>query len=269
MNRLNVNVLLAGGLVCLAGSAQGGLVGLWEFENAGNPGAATVGNDLTYNNINARLATQTGPAGDGAVSIGVGDSFSVNHDIAPNGGSASYVNEYTVVYDLYLPAATDATWRSLLQTTTTPDGNDGDVFVSTGNNVGVSSIGYSTGTLAADTWYRVVFSADIGAAGSSFFTTVLDTGGNVVWSFDHTEQGLDGRHALYSTANDNIVHFFADNDGEDNEVYTSNLALFDDNLSPQAASALGAPGTPIVPEPGSLALLGLGGLMIARRRRTN
>ncbi|MFI4861097.1 MAG: PEP-CTERM sorting domain-containing protein [Phycisphaerales bacterium JB063] len=269
MNRFNPNVLLAGGLVCLAGSAKADLIGLWDFENAANPGAATVGNDLTYNNVNGSVAAQTGPAGDGAISIGVGDSFSLNHGIAPNGGSTEYVNEYTVVYDLYLPASTDATWRSLLQTTSTPDGNDGDVFVSTSNNVGVGAIGYSTGTLAADTWYRVVFSADIGTAGSSFFTTVLDTAGNEVWTYEHLEQGLDGRHALYSTANDNIVHFFADDSGEDHEVYVSTLALFDDNLTLQEARALGAPGSSVVvPEPGSLALLGLGGLMIARRRRT-
>jgi hypothetical protein len=259
--------LVVGGLVAGAGSAQAGLVGLWEFENSGELTAATVGIDLTYNNNNGTLAAQTGPAGDGAISIGVGDSFTLAHDIAPNGGSASYVNEYTVVYDLYLPAATDSTWRSLLQTTSTPDGNDGDLFVSTSNDVGVSAIGYSADTLATDTWYRVVFSADIGTSGSSFFTTVLDAAGNEVWTFEHGEQGLDGRHSLFSTLNGNVVHFFADDSGEDNEVYVSNLALFDDNLTRQQALALGAPGTTIVPEPGSLALLGLGGLLIARRRR--
>lgn len=262
-----VNTAVAGGLLFGVGSAQAGLVGVWEFENGADLTAATVGNDLTYNNTNGTLAAQTGPAGDGAISIGVGDSFSLAHDIAPNGGSADYVNAYTVVYDLLLPASTDATWRSLLQTSSAADDNDGDVFVSTANTVGVSAIGYSAGTLAADTWYRVVFSANIGEAGSSFFTTVLDTAGNEVWTFEHTEQGLDGRHSLYSSGNGNVVHFFADNDGEDNEVYVSNLALFDSNLTQQQALVMGAPGTTIVPEPGSLALLGLAGLLIARRRR--
>lgn len=261
-----VNAAVAGGVLLGVGSAQAGLVGLWEFENGGELTAATVGNDLIYNNTNDTLAAQTGPAGDGAISIGAGDSFSLAHDIAPNGGSAEYVNEYTVVYDLFLPAATDATWRSLLQTNSAADGNDGDLFVSSANDVGVGAIGYSTETLAADTWYRVVFSANIGESGSSFFTTALDTAGNEVWTYEHGEQGLDGRHSLYSTVNGNVVHFFADNDGEDNEVYVSNLALFDSNLTQQQALAMGAPGTTIVPEPGALALLGLGGLLLARRR---
>ena len=169
--------------------------------------------------------------------------------MAPNGGSASYVNEYTVVYDLFLPASTDSTWRSLLQTTTTPGGNDGDYFVSSGNAIGVGSIGYSSSTVAADDWYRVVFSADIGdtidGGTGSFITTVIDSAGSS-WSFDHAPQGLDGRHSLYSTANSNIVHFFADDNGEDNEVYVSNLALFDTPLNATQVEGLGGPGDPIV-----------------------
>lgn len=263
---LLTNAALTALSATIVGPASAGLVGLWEFENPANIGAATIGNNLTQNGGGATLSIQTGPVGDGALGIGVGDSFSLAHDIAPNGGSAAYVNEYTVVYDLYLPSATNSTWRSLLQTSDTPGGNDGDYFVSTSNTVGVGAIDYSSSTLAGDTWYRVIFSADIGEPGSSFFTTVIDAAGSEVWTYDHAAQGLDGRHSLYSTVNSNIVHFFADNDGEDAVIYVSNLALFDDNLNKAQALALGAPGT-AVPEPGSLALLTLGGLLIARRRR--
>ena len=246
--------------------ASANLVGLWEFENAGTPGSATIGNDLVLNGPGSTITAKTGPAGDGAISIGVGDSFGLAHDIAPNGGSTDYVNEYTIVYDLYLPGATAGTWRSLLQTTTTPDGNDGDYFVSTGDTVGVGSISYSSSTIGSDAWYRVVFSADIDESPSSFFTTVIDSSGNEVWTFDHANQGLDGRHSLYSTANDNIVFFFADDNGEDNELYVSSLVLFDDNLTKGQALALGAPGT-AVPEPSSLALVALGAGMVMNRRR--
>jgi hypothetical protein len=251
-----------------------GLVGLWEFEDGAAPGTATVGNDLIVNDVNGTIVPVEGLTGsDGAVEIGVGDSFSLNHDIAPNGGSSGYVNQFTVVYDLFLPTSTDATWRSLLQTTTAPDGNDGDYFVSTSNMLGVSSINYTEQTLAADAWYRIVFSADIGAnidggdPPSSFLTTVTDTLGSS-WTFRHASQDLDGRHSLYSTANDNIVHFFADNDGEDNLVTVTNLALFDVPLTQAESVALGPPGA-MIPEPSSFFLLLsaiLGLLAVARRR---
>ncbi len=260
--------------MCFVSPLSAGLVGLWEFEDDAAPAKATVGNDLIVNNTNGTIVPVEGLSGaDGAVQIGVGDSFSLNHDIAPNGGSSAYVNQFTVVYDLFLPPSTDSTWRSLLQTTTAPDGNDGDYFVSTSNLLGVSSISYTDQALAADAWYRIVFSADIGAnidggdPSSSFLTTVTDTSGSS-WTFRHASQDLDGRHALYSTVNDNIVHFFADDDGEDNLVTVTNLALFDVPLTQAESVALGPPGA-MIPEPSSLVLLlsaGLGLLAVARRR---
>ena len=261
-------------MICLISTASAGVVGLWEFNDSAAPGKATIGNDLIVNNDNSTIVPVAGlDAGDGAFQVGIGDSFSLNHDIAPNGGSDAYVNQYTVVYDLYLPSSTDATWRSLFQTTSTPNGNDGDYWVSTSNELGVGAIGYSSQTVAAEQWYRIVFSADIGAnidggdPPSSFLTTVTDTAGSS-WTFRHDSQDLDGRHSLYSTANENIVHFFADNDGEDNEVYVTNLALFDMPLSEAESVALGTPGS-MVPEPSSLALLTwaiFGAISLFRRR---
>jgi hypothetical protein len=118
-----------------------------------------------------------------------------------------------------------------------------------------------------------VFSADIGAnidggdPPSSFLTTVTDAAGSS-WTFRHAEQGLDGRHSLYSTANENIVHFFADESGEDNEVHVTNLALLDVPLSEAESVGLGTPGSPI-PEPSSCFLLAwamLGAVSLFRRR---
>ncbi|MCO6043684.1 PEP-CTERM sorting domain-containing protein [Aeoliella sp. ICT_H6.2] len=225
-------------------AADAQLVGLWEFENASDPGGATIGNDLIVNNTNATIAGVAGIDGsDGAVAVGIGDYFSANHDIPPNGGSGSYVNEYTFVYDVYLPVSSDSSWRTLFQTSD-DNSNDGDYFISTSNTIGVAAIGYSSQTISAGDWYRIVFSADIGASPSSFTTTVTDASGTS-WSFDHGAQGLDGRHALYSTANENIVNFFADNDGDDAELHVSNLAIFDRPLSSFQVEALGVPGDPI------------------------
>lgn len=260
------------GAMLATSSAQANLVGLWEFENSGSPGEATIGNDLVVNNSNGTIATVAGIGGtDGAFAVGVGDHFSANHDIPANGGSSSYVNEFTFVYDLLLPSSTDSTWRSLFQTSDN-NSNDGDYFVSTSNTVGLSAINYSTQTVSADQWYRLVFSADIGET-PSFVTTVTDSSGTS-WSFDHAFQGLDGRHSLYPIDNQNVVHFFADESGEDNEVHVSNLAIYDFPLTNRQALSLGVPGGAIpnlspVPEPtalgtGLLAAIGIAAL--ARRR---
>lgn len=259
-----------GGVLAFTASAQANLVGLWEFENASDLGEATIGNDLTLNNGNSTIVPVTGVTfGDGAAFVGAGDSFSLNHDIAPNGGSTAYVNEFAVVYDINTQFG--GVWRSLLQTATTPGGNDGDYFIGSGNNIGVGAINYTSQTVNASTWYRIVFSADIGSdidgnVGSSFFTTVIDDAGSVVFTHLHAAQGLDGRHSLYSTVNANIVHFFADDAGEDQPILVSQLALYDTFLTQAQAEGLGAPNT-FIPEPASLILLGLGSLAMLRRNR--
>lgn len=217
------------------------LVGLWQFENAGGPEQATVGNDLIVNGSPAAVPGVA--AGDDAVAMGVGDSFSLNHGIPANGGGA-LVNQYTIIYDVFLPSASDGTWRSLLQTASGTGDNDGDYFLSPGGAVGVAAISYSGNSLSSGSWYRIVFSADIGAS-PSFRTTVISAAGTVLWTFQHANQSLDGRHALYPAGGGDIMHFFADENGEDNELHVTQLALFDGALTRAEAEALGAPNTDV------------------------
>jgi len=252
------------------------LVGLWEFSDANDPTLSTVGSNLILNNTNNSIAPAAGMNGsDGAYTVGLGDSFSLNHGIAPNGGSSTYVNQYTLLWDLYLPPQTENAWRSLLQTATLPTSNDGDYFISPNDNIGVGAIGYSSNTLPASTWHRIVFSAAVGGniagqAASSFMTTVTDMDGNS-WQHFHTTQALDGRHSLFSTANSNIVHFFADNDGDDAAVIVSTIALYDVAATPIEALALGRPGdavpSALVPEPHSLGLIFSGCLILMMWRK--
>ena len=252
----------------LAGSTtHAALVGLWEFDNPSNLGEATLGNDLALQNGNGTIAATGGVSpGDGAAQVGVGDYFDAAPGIAANGGG-SFVNEYAIVYDIFLPTSTDSSWRSLLQTNSS-NSNDGDYFVSSGNAVGVGAIGYTGNTLAADDWYRIVFSADLGSgafAGGDFLTTVTNSSGSS-FSFNHSTQGIDGRHSLYPVNDLDIVLFFADESGEDNLVYVSNLAIFDTPLTEAQALGLGTPGNAI-PEPSSWVLAALGSLALLRRRR--
>ena len=249
---------LLGGMM-MVGSAQGALVGLWEFEDGGDLNAATIGADLTQTlTTGANTGTVSAVAGSGGPDTGaaqatLGAYFTMTHGIAPNGGG-SFVNEYTLVMDISYPQASTGSWMSFYQTNTT-NSNDGEGFIRADNQaIGVGATGYSTNTTVADTWYRVVFTMDGGTA----HTTYVD---GVEW-VPASVQSLDGRFTL-----DPIMHILADDNGDDATMNLSNLAIFDTTLSANEVTALGGAGRVIVPEPGSLALLGLGGLLIARRRR--
>ncbi len=259
--------LLTLATLALSATSPAALVGLWEFDNAANLGEATLGGDLVLQNGNGTIAATGGVGGgDGAAQVGVGDHFDAAPGIAANGGG-SFVNEFTIVFDVFLPTSTDGTWRSLLQTANN-NGNDGDYFVSNSNQVGVGAIGYTGATVGADDWYRIVFSADLGSGafgGGDFLTTVTDSSGTS-FSFNHGTQGIDGRHSLYALDNGNIVKLFADENGEDNLVYVSAVGIYDAPLTEAQALALGAPGTAI-PEPTAALLAAFGALAILRRRR--
>ena len=90
---------------------------------------------------------------------------------------------------------------------------------------------------------------------------ILDTGNNVVDSFAYASSG--------------VLATFDDSDGDGtgplsvvgvNGAYESNV-FFNDNLGlpNDEATMIGSPG--VVPEPASLALVGLGGLAMLKRRR--
>lgn len=265
------------GLFTLSANATTvGLVGLWEFEDGFALGKATIGNDLVLNNANGTIAPITALGGSGGARVGVGDYFTAAPDIAANGGG-SFVNQYTVVWDVLAPSLRSGdnaniagAWRSFLQTNAS-NTNDGDYWINSGNkSLGVASsgtngFGYSTGTIALDTWYRIVLSADIGQA-VSFQTTVIDTSGNVLFTHNHAAQNVDGRHSIYPIGDLNTVHWFADENGEDEEMWVGQIALYDRPLSLSEAASLGAPGTAI-PEPSGLALGGLALSFLAAMRR--
>ena len=262
-----LRVLIAAGLFLQASVANAGIVGLWEFNDGGNLGKATIGNDLALQNTNGTIAATSGISGiDGAASVGIGDYFTVTHGVAANGGG-QYVNQYSIVYDVLSPAGSTGQWRTLLQTNQ-GNANDGDYFISTGADIGVFEIGYTTATIADDKWYRIVFSADVGqvisgAATGSFLTRIIDSSGAIVTTFEHNFQDLDGRHSLDPTA-----LLFADNDGDDAMVRVTQIGFYDAPLTGAALDALGAPGTSLaVPEPGSLAVLTMVGLGLVLRRR--
>jgi hypothetical protein len=262
MNKL----LLFGLLITLPAmtASSASLTGLWLFDNGGNPGQATVGTDLSLMGAapgtwSATLADDQNDILGGVVTTPAavsGNRFVATHGIAPNGGG-TFVNEYSIVVDMFSPVASRAAWRTILQTNT-GNANDGDYFIrDTDDALGVGALTYSGQPVNETSWTRLVVTFDL-EAGPSSVLTYIDGG---LWH-THTlaSGGLDGRFSL-----DPTVLFFSDENGDNAPLNIGAVAIFDGVLSPGEVSALGAAGAPI-PEPGT-ALFGVAALLGMPRRR--
>jgi hypothetical protein len=265
-----------------------GYTGLWRFQNNANLGAATVGSGMTFWTGVGDGTTQSNYGGQGIGSIYTyigtptnnnlfGDNcifyessmnyMHVTHNIAPNGGG-SYVNSYTIMMD-YCQTSGSGLWNenyynSIFQTSQT-NANDGDLFIKTpqvggapdyaNSTIGVGDTGYSTGTFNANAWNRIVISVD----NSNFFRVYV----NGALLLDAEGQGLDSsRYSLDPTFN-----LFADNDWEDAWGMVGTVATWDHALSSAEVSAMGnASTTLVIPEPMTMTLLALGGLLLRRSK---
>lgn len=215
--------------------------GWWKFDDAANLLKAEIGNPLVtkwskvedYPFVDISLAA--GPAtGNLAIEVPKGTYLIANHGIAPSGGTK--VNEYTLQIDFSIPIT--ETWYAFFDTdsTSAADYNDADLFVSkntntstggTPNAIGSGSTRYSTNTLMSDTWYRMVVSVKNG----EFFRVYID---GDLWLESLTEPA-DGRYSLLPT-----LSFFQDNDGDDANLYCSEISMWNVALTADDAMLLGS-----------------------------
>src|SRR2546426_5647281 len=88
----------------------------------------------------------------GSTNAGMG----FNMPTPPANGRGTFVDNYTLIFDVLFPAGSDTKLRSLLQT----DGGlvtpAADFVVTAGNQIGAPAVA-SGGTVAANTWYRIGF----------------------------------------------------------------------------------------------------------------
>jgi len=252
--------LFAVALMTLASTAQAdNLVGLWEFEDSGDIGKATIGAplDLLFDPGITWIAG-SGGGDSGAADVAPSSYFRATHGISP--GANTKVNQYTIAMDISYPQDSFGEWNSLLQTENS-NTNDGDLFIKNTNTpgtVGLAGIGgYSSQATTWDTWYRIVLTVDNGVDRSDYIDGSLGLDGNA--------GALDDRMGLES-----FVDFLRDNGADVQQTRISNLAIWDSALDANQVAALGVAGTQIsaIPEPSSFAILGgvfsLAGL---RRRR--
>ena len=212
-------------------SLERNLVGQWTFDDPENLTISSVGNNLEL--VGSHLAVEGPEPGDGAVNIGVGSYYECYHDIPANGGSTSWVNDFTIVIDVKIPQLNQ--WYCFYQTNPT-NINDGDWFINPSGNVGVGDTGYSSETINPGEWYRLAISANLGEHYNYFLDgQPLHDGG---------PQNYNGRFALYP---ENPVLFFADNNNEDNAFDIANIMLYDTALTASEIAELGGFGHVIVP----------------------
>lgn len=229
------------------------LAGLWLFDDPAQLGKAAVGSNLvvagTAPTYSSSLADSGGTSLTGVITTasGTANGLTATHGIDPAASPGASVSQYSIVADIFSPVASRSSWRSIYQSAATPGGNDAEYFIRNSNDtLGVADIGYSTAAIPETLWNRLVITVDLSLAGGAAAPKMKSyLNGTLVHSHTGTTNaGLTGRFAL-----DSVIHFFADNDGENGSLNVAALAIYGGVLTPAEVAALGNAGSPIANQP--------------------
>jgi hypothetical protein len=220
------------------------LTGQWDFQNGDL--AATLGLPLEFFDATVTADTTFGTT----TSFGIGDiagtpanilhlvpsvgqwgGYKMYHNTPPNGGG-SYVNQYTLVFDVFYPVASNGRWRSFFQSNTgNAANNDGEFFINTANGIGIS--GNYQGNVTPDAWHRIAFAVDLSSPLHRAVAKWID-GVKVGY-----QTGLDVRDGRFSL--DPFALIFADNDGDQAETYVSSVQFWNGKLPDPLLASMGTP----------------------------
>jgi hypothetical protein len=248
--------LLAAGLAASASAA----VSTFDFEGNLNATEGPAVMSLYNGNPFGTFGTDTvGGAPSGVLIFPAAtqaQGLRVDHNAPPNGGG-SYVNQYTVGFDIKWDAGPE--WASFMQTNTN-NSNDGDLWRNAAFGIGVNGVYH--GYLPPGEFARVVFAVDLTAGATSLSKYI-----NGALVGQQNIAPVDGRFSL-----DPFFEILTDNDGETCSGAISAFLFADRTLGPDEVAALGGPkaggfDTRAIPEPATLSLLGLGLVPFLRRRR--
>jgi hypothetical protein len=144
-----------------------------------------------------------------------------------NNGGGSYVNEYTIMWDV----RPDPGMNSLYQTAYGGNDNDADLFINattrTASTIGVNDVGFSSSTFDGTKYHRIVLSVKNG----DFFRVYVD-GTNYL---DGAGQPVDGRFSLYPDR----FHLFADDNWQDAWIMCSTVATWNHALTGEEIASMG------------------------------
>lgn len=130
---------------------------------------------------------------------------------------------YTMIWDYYSPIASDGKWRALLQTSAS-NANDGEFFIRNAPSGGVGINGIYAGSIAPDSWNRIVMTRDAGGAMNKYVN------GYLVGS----QAATGTRFEL-----DPYFYILTDEDNETQPGYLSSFRFADRVLSSQEVRELG------------------------------
>ena len=174
---------------------------------------------------------------DGVANVPAGDNLAMATGVEELG-------TYTFMFDVMLPAdkGTDSSLGAYSAIFQNEPANDGSLFFywhkTNGRRIGIntSGLGYG-GSIECGTWYRVVFVSENSTA--TVYVNGVKTGAATSAVAEHW------------TLKDKVL-FFADNDGEDNEMKADEIRFWDIALTDEEVAVLGAYGD-VVPEPTAVA----------------
>ncbi|MBO4839724.1 MAG: hypothetical protein J5524_01330 [Bacteroidaceae bacterium] len=200
----------------LAGTGVGTMTPAKEYPILENKNTVEDAADLAEVNITA----VAGPAdGNGAISVPAGASLKMAHNLGE-----STINYFTYMMDVKL--ANVQKYTSLYQSNGN-NTNDAELFIYKGKvGVNFNGVGY-VGEINPDTWYRIIFVSENG------LPTIYVDGKQVAKATK-----ADGRWTM-----DPTTLFFADEDGEETEVVTSEIRFWDVALNATEVKMLGSVGT--------------------------
>ncbi|MDZ4857667.1 MAG: metallophosphoesterase [Candidatus Hydrogenedentes bacterium] len=188
--------------------------GLWEFNDAGKPLAASVGADLELQGTHATVEGHV--TGDGAYAIGVGSFYRAQHGI-PTAPGQTRINAYTFVVDF--KTGVDTRSHGIFQTDLANIDGGEIITLNREGVIGAGFVGWSPQfSFVPGEWYRFIVAADLDAGRYDLYLN----GECVVTG---APQDINRRYSL----DPEVVLFFSDPEGE-HPLTVSRIAVYDHAL---------------------------------------
>jgi len=213
------------------------VTGQWDFKQGDL--RATIGLDLQYLDSD----TQTGAKFGTTASFGIAAINGVSTNVmffpqipdssggllatvgASANGGGFYVNQYTVIMDVYYPTNSSGQPRTLFLT----DNSGGDFMVDQNNAIGFSG-GSFDGVLTPNAWHRVAVTVDTTGSMSKYIDGVQ------VGTAQPTPGGLDGGYSISSS-----ISLFDDANTNSQAGYVASVQFQDQSIPGGLIAALGGP----------------------------